>query len=222
VKTTLQIKNRKSRITCALPISRILHIASCILYLVFCILCFGCGTDPEEEPIATPEEDIQSGWEEYDSGKYGVAVQSFEKAITSDGDHLADAYNGLGWVYLSFSRSAGINQKNLATALDKFQEAVAFDNANADAWVGQAGLLLVRRDSQDDLRQALEAVDKALKGNNEYLYRHDYNSQADLHVLKAQCYYYLGELDEAQNQVNSALDIEKHNSAALALEKLLR
>ena len=195
--------------------------AICVLFFAFCVLYFGCGSDPEEEQVATPGEDVQHGWEEYNSGNYGVAMQAFEKAISRDGDHLADAYNGLGWVYLGFSRNAAVNQKNLATALDKFQEAISCDSSNADAWVGQAALLLVRRDSQDDLRDALKAIDNALGGDAEYLYRHDYTAEADLYALKAQCYYYLGELDEAQNEVNRALDMEKHNSVALAMKKLL-
>ena len=94
-----KIKNQKSKI-------------AYILCFALCILYFGCGSDSEEEQISTPEEDIQRGWEEYSSGKYGVAMQAFERAITADGDHLADAYNGLGWVYLGFSRNAAVNQKN--------------------------------------------------------------------------------------------------------------
>ncbi len=203
-----KIENQKSKI-------------ASVLCLAFCVLYFGCGSDSEEEQIATPGEYVQRGWEEYGSGNYGVAMQAFEKAISGDGDHLADAYNGLGWVYLGFSRNAAVDQKNLATALDKFQEAISCDSSNADAWVGKAALLLVRRDSQNDFRDALKAIDNALQGNAEYLYRHDYNSEADLYALKAQCYYYLGELDEAQNEVGRALDMEKHNSVALAMKKLL-
>jgi len=211
-----QIANRKSKILC------ILCLASCVLY-------FGCGSDPEEaERTSTLEEDIRSGWEEYGSGNYGAAILAFEKALTEDGSagisplHLADAYNGLGWVYLSFSQSVGVNQKNIAMALGKFQEAVTRDTANADAWVGQAGLLLVRRSSQDDLRDALKAIDSALQGDAAYLYRHDYDSEADIYALRAQCYYYLGELDKARDEIDRSLAVEKNNSAALAMRKLLQ
>lgn len=191
--------------------------------IMSCVLYFGCGADPEEEQGAAPEESLQSGWADYDSGEYGTAILAFEKVFTEDvpAATAADAYNGLGWVYLGFSRSTGVNQKNIATALSKFQEAVAYDATNADAWVGRAGLLLVRRDSQDDLRSALEAIDKALQGNAEYLYRHDYDSEADLHALKAQCYYYLGERGKALDEVNRVLAIEKDNGVALTIKKLL-
>ena len=198
---------------------------SCV-FLMSCVLYLGCGSDPEEERIS-PEKDILSGWEEYRSGNYGAAILAFEKALNREGEapaepsHLADAYNGLGWVYLGFSRSAGVNQKNIAISLGKFQEAIARDSANADAWVGQAGSLLVRRNSQDDLRDALKAIDNALQGDAAYLYRHDYNSEADLYALKAQCYYQLGELDKSRKEIERVLAIEKDNSVALAMRKLL-
>ena len=194
-----------------------------LICIMSCVLYFGCGSDPEEDQGVTPEESLKTGWADYDLREYGTAILSFEKVLNEDAAAAtaADAYNGLGWVYLGFSRSAGVNQKNIATAMSKFQEAIAHDATNADAWVGQAGLLLARRDSQDDLRKALEAIDKALQGNSEYLYRHDYDSEADLHALKAQCYYYLGERSKALDEVNRVLAIEKGNSVALAIKGLL-
>lgn len=202
-----KIRNRKSKIIC--------------VFLMSCVLYFGCESDEEEGRISMPEDDVRSGWEEYNSGNYGSAILAFEKALTEDGPHSADAYNGLGWVYLSFSRSAGVNQKNLAMSLSKFQEAITRDRINADAWVGQAGLLLAVRGSQDDLRDALKSVGNALQGDASYLYRHDYDSEADLYALKAQCYYYLGELDKAQDEIKRALAIEKNNGVALTMRRLL-
>lgn len=195
-----------------------------LLYLICFLLLFsiaGCGTDSEDEQLSTPEENIRNGWEKYRSGSYGPAILAFERALSEDGSHLADAYNGLGWAYLGFSQSVGVNQKNLETSLSKFQEAIIHDRSNADAWVGQAGLLLIRRGSQDDFRNALKAIDNALQGNSEYLYRHDYDSETDLHVLKVQCYYYLGELNKAKDEVNRALAVEKNNDTALVMKNLL-
>ena len=200
------------------------YLASCV-FIVLSVLYFGCGSDPDEEQAATPEESLQDGWTEYRSGNYGAAILAFEKAL-NDGENVstvavADAYNGLGWIYLGFSQNTGVNQKNISTALSKFQEAMAHDAENADAWVGQAGLLLARRGSQDDLRDALKAIDNALQGDTEYLYRHDYDSEADLLALRAQCYYYLGEWDKARGEVNRALAVEKDNGVALTIKGLL-
>ncbi len=204
--------------------NNIFCLAICI-FIALSVFCFGCGSDPDEEQIAMPEKSLQSGWAEYSSGNYGTAMLAFEKAIADGEDAstavVADAYNGLGWVYLGFSQNAGVNQKNITTALSKFQEAIARDSANADAWVGRAGLLLARRDSQADLRDALKAVDNALQRDAKYLYRHDYDSEADLRALKVQCYYYLGELDKAREESNRVLAIEKNNGVALTIKKLL-
>jgi hypothetical protein len=67
----------------------------------------------------------------------------------------------------------------------------------------------------------LKTIDSAQQGKSEYLYRHDYDSEADLHALKAQCYYYLGELDKTQSEIESTLAIEKDNSIALAIKTLI-
>ena len=192
--------------------------------LLVTILLSACGTD-EEEQILTPEENIKLGWEKYSLGNYEAAIQAFERVLTTSSSSItateADAYNGLGWAYMSFSRDAVVNQKNISISLSKFQEAIALDSANADAWVGKAGLLLIRRSSQTDLRDTLDAIENALQADAAYLYRHDYDSKADLYALKAQCYYYLGEMDKASDEVERALSIQKDNVAALAMRRLL-
>lgn len=209
-----QIANRKLKIACA-------------LCLVSFILYFGCGSDLEEGEGIPPAENIRNGWAEYGTGNYGAAILAFEEVLSESADpaptlaEAADAYNGLGWAYLGFSQSAVVNQKNIMVSLGKFQEAIVRDSSNADAQVGRAALLLIRRGSQDDFRDALKATDSALQANSAYLYRHDYNSKADLYALKAQCYYYLGEPDKARDEVERVLAIERNNSAALAMKKLL-
>jgi len=194
-----------------------------VIYILLLLILSGCGSDQEEGGTSTPEENLLKGWSEYNSGNYENSILAFERVLAESGQPsvLADAYNGIGWAYLGFSQSVSVNQKNIDTALSKFQEAITRDKTNADAWIGQAGLLLIRRNSQDDLANALKAIDNALQGDAKYLYRHDYDSRADLHALKAQCHYYLGELDRAQDEVNLALVMEKDNNAALALGELL-
>jgi len=201
---------------------------ACILGILSFVLYFGCGSDPEEGEAVVPAESIRKGWEEYSAGNYGAAILAFESALSESADPTptaaeeADAYNGLGWVYLDFSQSVFVNQKNIATSMGKFQEALVRDADHADAHVGKAALLLIRRTSQDDFRDALKAIDSALQGKAEYLYRHDYDSRADLYALKAQCYYYLGEQNKALVEVERVLAVEKNNSAALAMQMLMR
>jgi tetratricopeptide (TPR) repeat protein len=197
-----------------------------LLVTILCLafLLFACGSDEEEQTL-TAEENLKIGWEEYSLGNYEAAIQAFERVLSASSSSITatkvDAYNGLGWAYMSFSRDAVVNQKNISISLSKFQEAIALDSTNADAWVGKAGLLLIRRSSQTDLRDALDAIENALQADAAYLYRHDYDSKADLYALKAQCYYYLGELDNAREEVERVLAIEKDNVAALAMRRLL-
>ena len=115
------------------------------MFFLFCLLYPGCGTDSQEGDQPIPEEDLRIGWEEYKAGDYGAAMLAFERYLNEGGLHLSDAYNGLGWVYMGLSQSAGVNQKNLAISLEKFQAAIDQDSANADALIGKAGLLLIRR-----------------------------------------------------------------------------
>ena len=222
----LKLKTKDSRLKIFPPFPKGgLGGISLVTILCLAFLLFACG-DNEEEQTLTSEENLKIGWEEYSLGNYEAAIQAFERVLTASSSSITatkmDAYNGLGWAYVSFSRDAVVNQKNMSISLSKFQEAIALDSTNADAWVGKACLLLIRRSSQADLRDALDAIENALQADAAYLYRHDYDSKADLYALKAQCYYYLGELDNAREEVERVLAIEKDNVAALAMRRLLQ
>ncbi len=193
------------------------------LCLALAFLYFGCGSDSEDEKDFDVEKELSKGWKEYGLGNYANSILAFEKVVNAKGsaDMTSDAYNGIGWVYLGFSQSAGINQKNVATAINKFEEAIRLDESNADACVGIACALLIRRGSESDLRNAIFWVDNALNISDPRLYRHDYDSESDLHVLKAQCYFYLGELDKAKSEIEIAINKEKDNPVALAMIDML-
>ena len=188
--------------------------------LTFILLAFlGCGSDRQADGITDSEGVLAKGWQEYASGNYASAILSFESVLNGDAqpDAVADAYNGLGWAYACISGDAGVNKVNVGVALEKFQFALDKDTANSDAWVGMASMLIIRQNSNDDLNKAIACVDKSLAGNTNYLYRHDYNSEADLYALKAQCYYFLGNIDSAKTEINRFLEIDKHNQSAMTL-----
>lgn len=204
----------------------ILRFAFCFLCITSCILILACGSDPKEGDLnLTSEESIKDGWEQYKAGKYELAIQAFERVLNRKDENnislLADANNGLGWAYMGFSGGNVPNQNYMARGLEKFHEAIKLDNTNADAWVGKACILIIRRNSQDELNEAINAIDSALKANSTYMYRHDYDSVADIYALKAQSYYYLGDLEKARSEVDKVLAIEKDNDAALAMKQLL-
>ncbi len=200
-----------------------MHLKYISFFLALIFLYSGCGSEREDEENLNIQNELLKGWKEYGLGNHANSILAFEKVINAkqSSDALADAYNGIGWVYLGFSQSAGVNLKNVAISISKFETAIKLDNTNADAHVGMACALLIRRSSDSDLRDAIVYIDKALNISNEKLYRHDYDSESDLHVLKAQCYFYLSELDKAKSEIEIAINKEKNNPVALAMIDIL-
>ena len=179
---------------------------------IFAILS-GCSNDSDPNTPSAVNY-TEQGWRFYGSGDYPQALLSFERAINFD-EALADAHNGVGWSHLSLSLNPPLAQ-------EAFQNAVQLDASNADAWVGLANLLYLRNKDTTDFRSAIRAIDNALQGDAQYLFRHDYRSKADLYALKASCYYYLGENQSTEVEINKALQIDTTNKTAIALQNLLK
>ncbi len=174
----------------------------------------GCSNDSDSESV-TALNYTQQGWSSYNSGNYTQALLSFERALNTDPE-FADAHNGVGWSHLSLALTVSLAQES-------FQNAVRYDADNADAWVGLANTLYLRYKDSTDFKAAIRAIDNALTADaQQYLYRHDYYSNAELYALKAACYYYLGEKQNAISEVEKVLNIDAENRAALVLQKLLK
>ena len=173
----------------------------------------GCSSDSDPNTSSALNH-MEQGWRSYESGDYPQALLSFERATNFD-ENLADAHNGVGWSHLSLSLNPPLAQ-------GAFQNAVQLDPSNADAWVGFANLLFLRNKDTNDFRSAIRAIDNALQGDAQYLFRHDYRSEAELYVLKAACYYYLGEDVSAKQEVDKVLQIETTNRTAIVLQNLLK
>ncbi len=188
-----------------------------IVHAILIPLCLwvlnGCSSDSEPNTAGAINY-IEQGWDFYASGDYAQALLSFERAVNFD-ETLADAHNGIGWSHLSLSLNATLTQ-------EAFQNAIQLDNSNADTWVGLATVLYLRNKETNDFRSAIRAIDNALQGDAEYLFRHDYQSKADLYALKAACYYYLGEHQPATAEIDKALQIDTTNRTAIVLQNLLR
>jgi tetratricopeptide (TPR) repeat protein len=179
-----------------------------------------CSNDPEVDTDAAHQNETD-GWTAYNQGDFSNALLSFERAINLD-PNRADAHNGLGWSHLSASRVSSINAQLITKAKGAFEEAIRGDASNADAWIGLANTLFLRRENASDFQTALRAIDNALGADHRFLFRHDYRSAADLHALKAACYYYLGETELARTSIAAALQNQPENAAAQALGELLR
>ena len=183
----------------------------CLMMLIAAILS-GCSSDSDPNTSSAVNY-TEQGWRHYASGNYAQALLSFERAVNFD-ENLADAHNGIGWSHLSLSL-------NPLLAQEAFQNAVQLDASNADAWVGLANILYLRNKEVTDFRSAIRAIDNALEGDAQYLFRHDYRSKADLYALKASCYFYLGEYQPAEMEIHKALQIDTTHRTAITLQSLL-
>lgn len=185
-----------------------------VIISVFIILTqIGCSDDIDSDTSSAISHSEQ-GWISYNSGNYTQALLNFERALNSNPEY-ADAYNGVGWSQLSLSLT-------LTLAQESFQNAVRYDSANADAWIGLANVLYMRNKENSDFRSAIRAIDNALDADNTFLYRHDYQSIADIYALKAACYFYLGENELAREEHNKAQQIDAENRTVIALQNLLQ
>ena len=153
------------------------------------------------------------GWNAYDSGDFTQAILDFERALNAD-HTLADAHNGVGWSNLSLGLPLSLAQAS-------FQTAVRFDASNGDAWVGLANVLYLRQKDKTDFESALLAIDNALQGEKQYLYRHDYNTESDLYTLNAWCYFYLGDIQKANQEIENVLRIDQENKTVILLQRLI-
>ena len=190
-----------------------LYIISAAIPAFCCLMFSSCSSDSDPNTPSAVNYTAQ-GWRFYESGDYPQALLSFERAINFD-ETLADAHNGVGWSHLSLSLNPPLAQ-------EAFQNAVQLDASNADAWVGLANVLYLRNKDTTDFRSAIRAIDNALQGDAQYLFRHDYRSKADLYALKALCYYYLGEDQSTAVEINKALQIDTTHKTAVALQNLLK
>ena len=199
------------------------YIVRAAILVCCCLMLNGCSSDSDPNTSSAIDY-TERGWNHYNSSNYAQALLSFERAVNFD-ENLADAHNGIGWSHLSLSLNPPLAQ-------EAFQNAVQLDAANADAWVGLANVLYLRNTEAgtqqasikktNDFGSAIRAIDNALQGDAQYLFRHDYRSKADLYALKASCHYYLGEHQSAADEIHKALQIDTTNKTAIALQKLLK
>lgn len=200
------------------------HLSSALVYLFYSIIIALIFTescaDKSEIDTMEAQQNLELGWEQYNAGKYTKAILSFERSINLD-ESLADAYNGLGWARLSVSQNTALDLTVIEEAKSAFFEAIKRNDKNADAWIGLANTLFLRRTSRSDFKKAIEAVDFAMQADQELLYRHDYKSEADLHALKSACYYYLNDKESARTEMRITLEIDSQNRTGLSLQQIL-
>ncbi len=199
--TLISMKNA----ICSFPILFLIIVAS--------LPHISCSNDTNVE-VSTPSNHLMEGWNAYDSGDFTQAILNFERALNANPE-LADAHNGVGWSNLSLGLP-------LSLAQEAFQTAIRIDASNGDAWVGLANVLYLRQKDRTDFESALLAIDNALQGEKQFLYRHDYNAESDLYALKACCYFYLGDIQKANQEIEHVLRLDKENKTAILLQRLIK
>jgi hypothetical protein len=146
---------------------------------------------------ATPEATANTivltleGWSTYEEGNLVAAISQFLVARDENPD-CADAENGLGWTYARFD--------SLEDAVESFEAALTLDENLIDAWAGLALVSSARSDHEEAINSALQVLD--VEGDD-YVFRRDASvTSADLRLLLAQSYFYTGQYDLAQEQVD--------------------
>jgi tetratricopeptide (TPR) repeat protein len=154
------------------------------------IIAFGISGCGEEEPEGpTAEEITNEGWALYTASDYAGALAKFDEAISEDSAYV-DAHVGMGWSYGRMTQ--------LADCISSFQAALAKDAQNADALAGIALAYL----ANDEYDQAITNANQVLAINPSYSFAHGNVTSRNLRILLAESYYYKGDFENAQSQVD--------------------
>ncbi len=173
----------------------------CILFVL--ILLPGCGKDfnnpldPENSSYEPPYiKYTKQGWEEYENKNFEPAIEYFRKA-TDNNKNYADAYVGLGWSYFM--------NRLILIAIFEFQEALAIEPKQADAHVGLAGAYL----AEEKYEPAIEHAQEALNAEPEYTFSHNPAiSKRNVQMVLSVSYYYVGDYENALEQLKSLKEVE--------------
>ena len=147
----------------------------------------GCGEDEPEGPTA--EEITNEGWTLYEARDYISALAKFDEAVSEDSNYV-DAYVGMGWSYGKMTQ--------LADCISSFQTVLAKDAQNQDALAGIALAYL----ANDEYDQAIANASQVLASNPNYSFAHGNVTSRNLHIVLAESYYYKGDFENAQSQVD--------------------
>lgn len=155
---------------------------------------------------------ITEGWAAFQSGDYQSASDKFSEAITLN-DEDAAGFTGLGWSLFRL--------ENLSQANTKFTGGSNALSPPADLFAGWAFV----KNAQKDYTRSNQRADDALALNSNWVFTYDSSlGAADLHVLKAENYFLLGEFADSLAEVqilnpNFSADVSTNaGQAALAQE----
>jgi len=159
-----------------------------VLSLGMLLVLSGCSssTDPEVPDWSSL---IEKGWSAFRQGQYQVAVETFSEAESTDPSR-SEAYSGLGWSLFRLDR--------LSEASVEFRSGSGKDDPSADLSAGWAFVLNAQKDHSASNSQVIQA----LAADANWRFPHDTSLDTDdLHLLKAENHFLLGELAESLAEV---------------------
>ena len=184
-------------------------------YSVLLSLLTACGSSGPAGP--TFDELIDEGWSAFTQGDYQTAAGRFRDAIALDPED-AEASIGLGWSLFKLD--------NLNSASSEFATASGKMNTTADLFAGWAFVL----NAQKNYSQSNQRADQALGLDASWSFTFGLALDSDdLHLLKAQNHFLLGEFSESLSAVQilnpnfseDARTSEGRAALALEIERLL-
>jgi tetratricopeptide (TPR) repeat protein len=172
-----------------------------LLFGVVCIIVLfvlGCKKTDDtitSDTTASPESDAvtltSQGWQAFEGKDYSKAITLFRQALTYNNLYV-DSYNGLGWAYGRLD--------SLEKAKQNFDIALGLDHTFIDSYAGRSFVSLALEKYQEAIT-AVSVVEQ--QGTKFYVFRHDSNiSINDLMLVKAECYFKLGEYSSAQSIID--------------------
>lgn len=159
-----------------------------VLSLGMLLVFFGCPSSNVTE-IPNWAGLIEQGWSAFRQGQYQIAVERFSEARSIE-PSKSEAYSGLGWSLFRLDR--------LSEAIVEFSSGSGKDDPSADLFAGWAFVL----NAQKDYSTSNSLVVQALTADVDWRFPHDTSLDADqLHVLKAENHFLLGEFSESLAEV---------------------
>ncbi len=164
-------------------------------FMMIMSLLGGCVSGPDDVLTVPPADPyhtkIAEAWVEFELEHYHAAINLFVEASEID-IISSDAYLGLGWCYAMLDK--------MEDSLSNLEVAVARDPKSPDAYAARAFVYL----AQDEYNLAIGAANKAVAfGGEEYVFSQVPDVCArNLHVLMSECYYALGQYEDAQAQID--------------------
>jgi len=178
-----------------------MRVAQAILINASQAITVADGDKEKVQAIELKDSSLSQGWSLFRSADYPGAIIEFleyEQRAGQANVGSNNANNALGW--------ARIRNNNFGDGEAAFNLALAADNANQDAFVGKAGLLLLRNSSNADLVEAITRLSSVIdaEGNYSSAPTHDHIVEVDLIVCRALAHFLQGDLANTQLNLDAA------------------